>query len=225
MSEEVGNGGADLRAVATYAIVILIGCFPIFYVGQFYSADGAPHLHSASLIIDLIKGQTPANGFYSFNPVLVPNSLGHWILAAFLTVFSAATASKLMASGLFCFFVAGVEWLRQSVSGSAGLWIVILLAGAIGLNRLWLVGLYNFLLGVIIVLFAAGSLVRWEGSLTIKRAAILAVAFALTYCSHLIPFGVLGLWGGLYILTAAGKERVRSIALFALAALPCTCLR
>ena len=210
----------SFNAIATYAIAALVVCLPIWYVDNFYSADGPPHLHSASLMLDLAAGQTPANGFYSFNSVLVPNSLGHWILAAFLTIFSAGTASKLMATGLFCLFVAGVAWLRDAISGSAGLWLVILLAGAVGLNRLWLVGLYNFLLGVIIVLFAAGLLVRWEGRLTVKRAGILAVAFALSYCSHLISFGVLGLWGGLYILTAARKERVRSLALFALAAIP-----
>lgn len=215
-----GESRLSFNAIATYAIVAIVVCLPIWYVDNFYNADGPPHLHSASLMLDIAAGSAPANGFYSFSNVLIPNSLGHWILAVFLTVFSAATASKLMASGLFCLFVASVAWLRRSVAGTAGLSLAILFAAVIGLNRMWLVGLYNFLLGAIIVIFAIGLMARWEGRLNAKRAVVLAILILLSFCSHLISLGVIGLTLGVYILAAAGKERLRSLALLALAALP-----
>ena len=208
------------HAVIAYVVVVFLACLPIWYVDHFYGADGPPHLHSASLMLDLVAGKAPASGFYSFNSVIVPNSLGHWILALLLLVVGPATASKLMVSGLYCLFVAAVAWLRYSVSGGAGLVLVVLLAAVVGLNKIWLLGLYNFVIGATVVIAAFGLLVRWRGQLTSRRAIVMAVCFALAFFSHFISFGVLGLIAGIYILGAAGIRRIRSLGLLAMATVP-----
>lgn len=204
--------------IAYFAVVVSV-CLPIWFVDHFYNGDGPTHLHSASLMVELARGGSAASGFYSFNSVIVPNSLGHWLLAAMLSVTSAATASKLMASGLFCLWVAAAAWLRHSVSGSSGLVLAILFAGVLGLNRIWLVGLYNFVLGAIVILFALGLLVRWEGRLDLRRTTVLGVCFAAAFFSHLVTFGILGLAVGIYILIRS-NEPIRSLLLTGLAALP-----
>ncbi|HEX6278579.1 MAG TPA: hypothetical protein VFZ49_01070 [Pyrinomonadaceae bacterium] len=214
-----GDERADILPIATYLLVVAAVCLPIWFFDNFYNGDGPTHLQSAWVMTELAKGESPAGSFYTVNSAVVPNSLGHWLLAAMLFVVPAGVASKLMASGLFCCWVGAVAWLRKTVSGNRGLVISILFAGLLGLNRIWLVGLFNFLIGAIVVILALGLLVRWEGKLDLRRTLVLATCLAAAFLSHLVTFGILGLSAGIYVLMR-GNERIRSLVLIGLASLP-----
>lgn len=201
-----------------FLLLVFLVCLPIWVPTYFFNADGPPHLQSAAMMIDLAAGGSTK--YYVFNSAFVPNSIGHWLLAVMMVVVSPVVASKLMATITYAGFVMGVAWLRFACRGTDGLRLAVLIGGVLGLNWLWLVGFYNFLLGVIIFLAAVGFLYWWRGVLTLKRSLLFAVFFVAAYLGHLVSFALLGLAAGIFVLLAAGDGRFRSLFWLAVSVVP-----
>ena len=192
-------------AIVTGLAIVAAVLTPIWYVDHFFGSDGPPHLHSASIIVkQLLHGEM--SDFYRINPVVVPNYLGHLLLSGFLLVFSAGTASKLIVSVTFVAYVAAVICLRRAAKGPANIALTTLYAGALGLNRIWLVGMYNFVLGAAITIFAFGLVVRWNGEFTKKRAVMLFLCFGAAYLSHLVAFAILVCLISVFLVFRWGRQ-------------------
>ena len=177
-----------------------VACFPVWIVDIFANQDGIPHLYNAYLLLELLNGNPAVSEFARLNPNLIPNLTGHWILASMLVVFEPATATKLMVTALYAFFVGSTTWLRTQVAGREGLGVTLLFSAAIGMNWLWLFGFYNFILGLSLFAIALGCWWRWREDLTTLRSLALFVLITLTYFSHLVCFAAL--LGALGFLTA-----------------------
>lgn len=153
-------------------------------------------------MLELLRGDPRVAEIHQFNLLSFPNSGGHWLLAFFLLFTSAFTATKLMMSVTYVGFVASVGWLRWTTHGRDGLAISILFGAAIGFNFLWLLGFYNFILGLIIAIFGVGLYFRWRDRFDLKRAAVIALLIAASFWCHIISFAIF------------------SVALFAVAVVP-----
>jgi hypothetical protein len=121
---------------------------------------------------------------------------------------------------IYAAFVAGVGWLRFSIHGFAGIPIALLFGGAIGLNWPLLVGLYNFLFGVVIFMAATGILYYWKGNIDAKRAAVLSALFLATYFGHFVAFGVLAATAIVFVSLSSSEGRIRSLGWLFAACLP-----
>ncbi|MGQ0542144.1 MAG: hypothetical protein ACT4O9_09895 [Blastocatellia bacterium] len=189
----------------------MVICIPVWGVEYFINQDGSGHIHSAFLMAEMLKGNPMATSIYEFNSFSVPNSTGHWILVLLLQVFDPFVATKILISVLFVGLVATVAWLRYVTAGSEGVKTSMLIAAAAGFNWLWLVGFYNFLIGVIVLVIGIAVFYRWGDILYVRRGVFLTVLFLLTYYSHVVSFGIL--LGSVVILAcfAASEKRKSSI--------------
>ncbi len=209
----------DLTFAGLYVVLVVAACLPVWLPTYFFNGDGPSHLHSAAMMIDL-AGEGGSSSFYTFNSALLPNSLGHWLLAGLMLFVSPVVASKAIVTVSYAGFVAAVAWLRFSVRGTNGLGISILIGAVLGFNWLWLAGLYNFVLGVIVFLIAVGFLYKWNGVLYGRRFLLLSIFLVAAYFSHMVSFGVLAMTAVIFVSLRSGSGRFRSLAWLAAALLP-----
>jgi hypothetical protein len=87
--------------------------------------------------------------------------------------------------------VAAVGWLRWQTVGREDVVTSLLIGAAIGFNWLWLMGFYNFIIGVIGFTFTLALFYRWREDMNLLRALLLAALLILVYFSHIIGFGIL----------------------------------
>jgi hypothetical protein len=203
-----------------FAVLIAAVALPIFSVGKFVNLDGTAHLHSASIMLDLIRSNSSASGPFALNPVPVPNSAGHWLQVLLLTAFSAFTTTKLTLVLIYAAFVGSIVWLRFAVQGTRSLNAAILFAGIIGLNWLWLIGTYSFLIGVALMFGVFALFITWNAELTWKRTVFLAVLLLVVYFSHLIAFAMLLFSLSVYCIAVWGRGAVKTLLRIGIAAVP-----
>lgn len=172
-------------------ILILTTCLPIWSVDYFINQDGSAHLYTASLMLELLKGNPLTSEFYTFNSIAVPNSSGHWLMVLLLNFFEPFTVTKLVQTITFAGFVASVGWLRWQTVGRDGLITSFLIGAVFAFNWLWFMGFYNFILGVAFFIFTLGLYYRWRENLNFFRTFILAILLLIVYWSHLISFAML----------------------------------
>jgi hypothetical protein len=203
-----------------FAVLIAAVALPIFSVGKFINLDGTAHLHSASIMLDLIRSGSSTGGPFVLNPVPVPNSAGHWLQVLLLTAFSAFATTKLTLVLIYAAFVGSIVSLRKAVSGTQGLNLAILFAGVIGLNWLWLVGTYSFLIGLSLMFGVFALFVTWNAELTWKRTVYLAGLLLVVYFSHLIAFALLIMSMAVYCVAVRGRGGVKTLVRMGIAAAP-----
>lgn len=184
--------------------MLFAAVLPIWWVVYFFATDVPAHLHSAKVFADLLLGHG-GNGFYALNETIVPNSLGHWLMAALLLAFSPETVSKMTATLTWAVFAAAVPWLRYCVRGADGLGVSVLFGAVLATNFLWLLGLYNFILGASAALFAIGLLFRWDGGLSWGRVFVLAGLALAAFLGHLVAFAALVLAVGVHVVLGLRK--------------------
>jgi hypothetical protein len=190
-----------------YFLVVVVCTSPIWLSGYFMNQDGAAHANNAWMMSGLTAGDAHFTDIYQFNSFAIPNSIGHWMLAGLLLVFSPYAATKIMVVGIFAASVVAAGFLRYKAVGQNGLRTSILIGAAVTMNWLWLIGLYNFYIGLVIVVFAIGLFHGWREDLTLRRTAALALIFLIAYFSHLIP--VMALASAVFVLALSSPRESR----------------
>ena len=203
-----------------YAGLVVICTSPVWGVTYFVNQDGSGHLQTASLMGQLLAGNEATAAFYKFNSLSVPNSSGHWVLLFLLQFFSAFTVTKIFVTLSFALFVAGTGWLRVQIVGPKGIKTSLLIGAAMGFNWLWLVGFYNFMIGVIGLMFVLGYFYRRRERIGFVDTVLLSLLLTLVYLSHIVTFLVLA--GSIYsiILFTPDVRKARTTLLASIAMLP-----
>ena len=200
--------------------LVVVCTSPVWGVGYFVNQDGSGHLHTASLIGQLLMDNSAVAEFYRFNSISVPNSSGHWVLLALLQFFSPFTVTKIFVTLSFAMFVAGAGWLRLQIAGQDGLKTSLLIGAAMGFNCLWLVGFYNFTIGVIGLMFVIGYFYPRCKRIEIIDTVLLSLMLTLAYFSHIIAFLALACSIFVIILFTPGLRKIRTLLFAAIALLP-----
>jgi hypothetical protein len=182
---------SNARLFIFFLLLSVFTCLPIWAVDYFINQDGSGHVYSAALMTGLLKGNPAVSEIYAFNSISFPNSSGHWILIFLLLFFSPFTVTKIIVTFTYLGLVAAAGWLRWLTAGRQGVATSLLIGAAIGFNWLWLMGFYNFTIGVIGFTFTLGLFYRWRENMNLTRALLLAALLVLVYFSHIIAFGIL----------------------------------
>jgi hypothetical protein len=183
----------DIKLGAFCVALVLFTSAPIWGVQYFINQDGSGHVHSAWLMLEMVRGNPQVAELHQFNLLTYPNVAGHWLLAFFLVFTSAFTATKLMVSFTYVGLIAAAGWLRWCTDGRNGLWMSVLLAAALGFNWFWLQGAYNFILGLSLAMAGVGCYFRWRDDLNTGRMIALASLLVLSFLCHIISFAIFGL--------------------------------
>lgn len=188
----------NIRLAIFYIILIVFTCLPIWSVDYFINQDGSGHVYTAFLMFELLKQNPEISQFYVFNSISIPNSSGHWLLVLLLQFFPAFTVTKIFVTLTYALFVAAAGWLRFQTAGRAGVKTSFLIGAATGFNWLWLIGFYNFTIGVIAFLFTLGLFFRWREKIGFPQAAVFSLLLIFVYLSHIISFVILS--GSIFII-------------------------
>ena len=79
-----------------FLLVTIANLSPIF-IGRFFpTLDGPSHLYNSNLIVNLLFNSEGLTPFYAFNPELVPNWSGHFILVLFSSILPSYMAEKIL---------------------------------------------------------------------------------------------------------------------------------
>ena len=210
----------NYRTGIFYLILMIATCSPIWSVGYFINQDGSGHLHTAYIMAELLKGNETLGQFYTFNSISVPNASGHYLLMVLLQLFSSFTVTKIMVTLTYAVFVLATGWLRLRTVGDDGVKTSLLIGAAMGFNWLWLVGFYNFIIGVIVFLLTIGLYFRWRERVTAPNTIGLSALLLFAYLSHIVSFLILA--GGVLVLAAfaSRSSRAKAVLFACLAYIP-----
>ena len=211
---------SDFQFGAICIALLVFTSAPIWGVKYFVNQDGSGHIHKAWMILEMVRGNPRIAEMHQFNLITFPNIGGHWLLAFFLLFTSAFTTTKLMMSITYVGFVAAVAWLRWNTCGRDGLLLSVMFAAAIGFNFLWLIGFYNFLLGLIIAIFGVSLYFRWRERFFAWNAAVLSVLIVAAFLCHVVSFAIFGLALAAVAWLPFSKVSFRKLALTAAAFIP-----
>jgi hypothetical protein len=212
--------GPKAAAIFLYIIVVFAATSPVWSIRYFVVQDGASHVYNAYLLSELVTKDPSVSNWLTFNTLAVPNATGHWLLAILLQVFSGYLSMKVMTVGCYATFVASVCLLRYRVAGTDDLPITVLLASALAFNWLWFVGLYNFMIGLIIFVNLNSICFRWIFGLSVRRTITISLIFIAIYLSHIVTFAAA--IGSVFIMALcyAPLERRRNFKYLSLALIP-----
>jgi hypothetical protein len=197
----------NTRSLLIPLVLTIVFLSPIWLVERFVVQDASAHVNTSFVMIELLKGNAFFTEFYEFNSLFVPNSSGHWIMVALLQIFSPFIVTKIMMSLTFIILPASVVWLRRQVVGGEGSITTFLIGCTIAFNWFWLLGTFNFLLGLAGCAFTLGLYWRWRDSMSVVRCCVIVILLAFVYFSHLIGFMILV--GSIIFVALFAKNKTR----------------
>lgn len=196
----------------------------IWFVPWFVTQDGPRHLYNAHILSTFSNEHSPFKDFYAARAGLLPYVGVYKLLAGLMSVVSARTADRLLMTLTSIGFAGSVLWLRQRVARWEKLPLVVPLILLLSISRLWILGLYFFLLGACLFAVILGIWWRWRDDLKPARAAILAVLVAIGYFFHVVSAG-LSVFALVVLAVATPGFNLRRRGLWTAAAIaPCALL-
>ena len=183
------------RGLFILGLAILL--HPVLSSRFYQTMDGPSHLYVASLMKDLWFGYAPADRLWEINPVPVPNSLGHVLLAFFLIPFEAPEALKAL-HVLYMFSIPvllrliALQQRHDAPPWSAHLAFPFMVAVP------FTMGYYNLCLGVPLLLAVVWQWKRTETEPRRKRWFTLAILLVLLYFTHALPYALALFWIALH---------------------------
>lgn len=170
-----------------FFILLLLHLWPVLSVSYFVTHDGPAHLYNSKLINSLLFGHNSiVTGFYRLNPELIPNWTGHGLLSLFIIILKPALAEKL----LICLYIVSIAiFFRMLVikinpKAAVASWLIFPFIMSFPLHG----GLFNFCLGVSVLLFILGYWQQHRNSINKKNGIILFILMFVLYMCHLFVF-------------------------------------
>lgn len=174
-----------------FHVVLLVNLLPVLVGAFFPTLDGAAHLYNSRLINALIFDSSEmVQNYFSFNPELVPNWTGHFILSIFNFLFPAFIAEKI----LLLFYLIGLPLIYRSlikVIQPQNLFLSYFIF-PFSYSFVFYLGFYNFSIGLFFLFLSLKYVLNNNHSeLELKNVLILLVLTGLTFFSHVFIFGIL----------------------------------
>lgn len=182
-----------LRLEFIFVFLAILNIWPIWFSNYFPTVDGASHLYNSQLILELGQSNSFFQNFHEINPEWLPNWSGHLILLIFqkmgIPVFLAnKLLLSLIALGIPLAFKGLLKEMRIPLSGISFFSLVLVYTFLFGL------GFYNFGLGILGFFIALRLLIRAKNQINFKNLLFLFLSISFTYFSHLVCFGILGIY-------------------------------
>ncbi|HYO62825.1 MAG TPA: hypothetical protein VER08_04130, partial [Pyrinomonadaceae bacterium] len=211
------RGGRALIALAALSLPVLAAVWGLRW---FVTQDGPAHAYNADIMFEFLKGNAQLAKFYTVTWQPVPNLSGHLLLMGLVSFLPPRVADQLLMTLTAFGFAASVVWLRRQVRGNDNLTFAAPLAVVLGLNWLWLMGFYNFMLGATLFCLTLGAWWTRRERFGAAQAAGLALLLVAGYASHPIPLAMTALGLGVLALLTPGANFWRRLLWTAASFLP-----
>src|SRR5262249_50462106 len=204
-----------LFTIASAPLLLAIWCFP-----WFLTQDAPFHLYNAEISRQRAAGHQDFAKIYSFRGALLPFIGGHEMLYFLQSFLPARLVDRLIMTITSVGFAAALVWFRQRLVGPAGLALFVPLSILIAGSRLWLLGLYPFLLGSLFVPIILALWWKWRNDLGPVRALVLAALLLFGYVFHIISTAVIVVGLAVLALLTPGNNFRRRLLWTAAASVP-----
>lgn len=208
-----------VRAFAAAGLLASPVLSAVWLLPLFVTQDGPAHLHTGYLLAQLTAGDGWIAAQTYLQDYPLPNLLAQIILAALTPFFPGRIADQILMSLTFAGLAAAVVWLRVVVRGTQGIWALLPFAIVVSLSRLWLLGLYGFILGAAIFCVVLGWWWRTREEPSLRWSAILAMLLLVAWFSHLVSYIFTVIALGI-LLTSVPRVSRRSVNYTLLAFVP-----
>lgn len=178
-----------------FAVLSLIPLFLTWYVA---SLDGPKHLTTSNVIGRLLSGENLFQTYFHLNPVWIGNLGGVYLLSILNLFFPAWLAEKLFIATYLLTFVYGFRFLITAIHGKPVL--LSLLVFPFTHSSLFMMGYYNFSLGIALMFFSLGWYLKYSKSFTTISLISFGALVLLTYLTHLFVFYTLLLMIALHFI-------------------------
>ncbi|MGB9746106.1 MAG: hypothetical protein ACPLXM_04190, partial [Bacteroidales bacterium] len=188
-----------------FIIFCLGNLIPLLFIRWFPSMDGPAHIYSANIVKEILKGNMDIREFFSLS-LLVPNLTGSLLLSLLHFVFPAWLAEKLLIATIVVLLPVSFRYFVYSFRKKPTL--LTLTIFPFTWHFLFMIGFYNYSLGLSIVLFTLGYYIRTRGKGAIKDSVLLGCLTLLLAFTHIFAFVVFGIiWLVLLLGDLAGFLR------------------
>lgn len=191
-----------------YFTLCLVYLVPVWAVEYLPTTDGPAHTYNAWIVRERgnAAGNPQLGRYLEVDARPLPNWLGHAAMAGLMTAVPPRVAEKILVSGYILLFLAGVRFLLASVAPERG-WLAFL-AFPLVYNQLFQMGLYNFCLGLALLLFAIGFGWRMKEPPDARRIAGMHALLLLLWFAHLVAHALaLAALGTLWLLSRRRHPR------------------
>lgn len=180
--------------ILLFWIMVIIGTLPLLFTKYYVTLDGPSHLYNGSIIRELVLGRYPEYGnLFSFNPLWVPNWLGHSLFAIISLVFPDYLTEKIVILAyliLTPFFFRKI-CLHFSPENKFLSYLMIPFAH----NHLLYLGFFNFCIAITLFFATVSYVLSIQKNFQKKHIIGLASLLLLVYFSHamvlMITIGVI----------------------------------
>jgi len=190
-----------------FYLLLLINLIPVLFTTYFPTVDGPAHLYNSRVIVDLLSnGNSPLSAFYIFNPHLIPNLSGHFILSILLLIFPAFMAEKILLSAYLILLPVLFRWLFNSLAIKNKYLVYFIFPFTYSFLFYW--GFYNFHIGLLVFFIGTSVMIKAINSgFTLKRYLLLLILSLIIFYSHIFVLAIF-----LFTVSVLNLENI--IALF-----------
>jgi hypothetical protein len=168
-----------------FLVLLLIYILPIWVFKYFPSQDGPCHIYNSFILRHYSDPDYVFNEFYEVRKSPVPNWASHAVMMLLMYLVPPLIAEKLLLTGYIVLMAVSVLYFLNSVE--AGRTPLAFIGFPFIYNYLFLMGFYNFSLGVALLILTTGYWWRHYYTFGVKNAVILALLLIALYFCHLVP--------------------------------------
>lgn len=169
-------------------VLILIYLLPIWLHPFIPTQDGPSHLYNSQVLAWSLNPASNFHQFYNLRLALFPNWLTYLILAPLMFVVPALIAEKILLSIYVILFPLSVWYLLDSIR--PGKTLITLASFGLIYNYLLLMGFYNFVFSLPLVLIAIGYWWKHRQNLGIREIVIINLLMVLIWFGHIVGYAI-----------------------------------
>ncbi len=166
-------------------ILVIIGLLPILFNKYFPTLDGPSHLYNGNIVKELILGNYKEfSNLFTFNPLLVPNWISHFLFAILGLVFPDFLTEKIVFLGYFILTPLFFRKICLQITPENKFLSYLMIPFAH--NHLFYFGFFNFSIAITLFFITVNFGLKIQNRLQAKHIWKLAGLLLLVYFSHVM---------------------------------------
>ena len=184
MQSKIANQKSKIHNLA-FLFLILAYVLPIWAFRYFPSQDGPCHIYNSFILRHYNDPDYVFNQFYDVRKAPIPNWASHASMMLLMYLVPPLIAEKLFLTGYIVLMAVSVRYLVNAVEGDR--MPLAFLGFPFIYNYLFLMGFYNFSLGVALFMLSLGYWWRRFDTFNVKHAIVLGSLLVVVYFCHPVP--------------------------------------
>jgi hypothetical protein len=184
MQSKIANLKSKIPNLA-FLFLTLVYVLPIWVFRYFPSQDGPCHIYNSFILRHYNDPEYVFNQFYDVRKAPIPNWASHASMTLLMYLVPPLIAEKLLLTGYIVLMAVSMRYLVNAVEGDRT--PLVFLGLPFIYNYLFLMGFYNFSLGVALFMLSMGYWWKRFSAFNVKHAVVLGSLLVVAYFCHPVP--------------------------------------